>query len=573
MIREETASSDYISDYSEENQNATSFKAKPLSYSFKFTLFMCLLQGFSEKLFVNMLLFGYIWRYSADYLNSEWMLFFQHLIGCIGFLFWSLVCNYLKPQIVLSISFIVCGLISISQSFSSSYFTLLLFRYLLSFSYGALEPSVQVISANYKLNSPDTAKLFGAVSCYKSFGSFISIAISTMIYLKGNDEVIATYSRTIWIVTGGVLILISLILFVSIYKDFRSSNKNSVLEMVLQDNYYYKQLENYVSNNSEESKDKVTIICIYFVIFLVGLFTNIVSEIYSFYQITSSFSFERYEDLELNGNRSGTYLLSLNLTYYALNSVVFLLGSAIGSLLFGILYRNLYGITKKIKEKLEISSIATLGRMSSISILCLTSTSVITFFMLNLLLIHFLFEIPNISKFSIIDIVANSFNFYWIIPQMIAVFFMGLFLTILVEVIPRFQILNLNQFSTSTVSYGFYLMITGIFSDPSLYKYIHLFTPDKNYTVSIEGNSSFNIIPSIFHNPIKKLFSSQLINKLGKMGFPTNYIYYQELQMSSSIYSILFYSLISFIILILLLIKLIFCKRSSKRIYLTKLQN
>ncbi|CUV06689.1 unnamed protein product [Cryptosporidium hominis] len=568
MIREETTSSDFTSDYSEESQNVTISKSRPISHSFKFTLFMCLLQGFSERLFVNMLLFGYIWRKSAGYLNSEWILFSQHLIGCIGFLFWSLVCNYLKPQIVLSISFIVCGLISMIQPFSSSYITLILCRYLLYFSYGALEPSVQVISVNYKLNSPETAKLFGAVSCYKSFGSFLSIAVSTMVYLKGNDEVVTTYSRIIWILTGGVSILISLILAISIYKDFKSSNNNSALEMVLQDNYYYKKLESSISNNSDESKDKIKIIIIYFVIFLVGLFTNIVSEIYSFYQITSSFSFERYEDLGFNGDRSGAYLLSLNLTYYALNCVVFLLGSAIGSLIFAILYKNLFGLTKKFKERFEIDSITPLGRMSSISILCLSSIYVVIFFMLNLILIHFIFEIPNISKFSIIDIVPNSFNLYWIIPHMVAVFFMGSFLTTLMEVIPRFQLFNLNKSTKSVVSYGLYLMITGIFSDPSLYKYIRLFVPEKNYTISIAGNSSFNIIPSIFHIPIKKLFPIQLINKFAKMGFPNNYIYYQELQMSSSIYSILFYALISFIILMLLLIKLIICKRSSKRMYL-----
>ncbi|OII73158.1 uncharacterized protein cubi_02390 [Cryptosporidium ubiquitum] len=563
MIREETASSDFISDYSEENQNDVNTKARPLSQSFKFTLFMCLLQGFSERLFFNMVLFGYIWGYSLNYLNSEWILFSQHLIGCIGFLFWSLVCNYLKPQVILIISFMICGLISIIQSFSNSFLTLLFCRYLLSFSYGALEPSIQIISTNYQLRNSEMAKLYGAVSCYKSFGSFLSIAISTMIYLKSSSEVTVIYSRVIWIVTGGFSIFISMVLLASVYKEFKNSNQNSAFEMVLRDNSHYKKLENYVSNN--EKKNKLKIIFIYFVIFLVGLLTNIVNEIYSFYQITSSFSFERYEYPELKGDHSGTYVLSLNLIYYALKSVVFLLGSAIGSLIFGLLYKNIYGITKKIKEKFEIDSIIGLGRKNSINILCLASISIINFFSLNFLLLQFMSEIPKISKFSIIDIVPNSFNFFWLIPHMIAVFFMGALLTSLLEIIPRFQLITVNKSSTSVVSYGLYLMITRVFSDPSLYKYIYLYTPDKNYTIGIGNNSSFNIIPSIFHYPIKRWFPIQLIYKLGKMDFPFNYVYYQELQISSSIYSILFYTLVSFITL-LLFIKFILCKRSRKGI-------
>ncbi|KAJ1613328.1 transmembrane domain-containing protein [Cryptosporidium canis] len=563
MIREETASSDFISDYSEENRSSTNTKPKTISRSFRLTLFMCLIQGFSERLFFNMLLFGHIWNHPVNYLNSEWMLFSQRIIGCIGFLFWSIVCNYLKPHVILSASFIIWGFISILQPFAKSFIFLLFCRYLLSFSYGALEPSVQVISANYQIRNSDMAKIYGAVSCYKSFGSFLSIAVSTMIYLNGSSEIIATYSQIVWIVTGGISILISIIVLISVYMEYRDSNKKSFFEIVIQENYYYTRMENFVYSEQNQKKDKITFMCIYLTIFAVGLLTNIISEIYNIYQITSSFSFERY-DSELKEGPSDTYLLSLSLTYYALGNVVFLLGSAIGSLLFGILYGAIYNLTKRIKEKLDIDSIVGLGRKNSINILCLTSISAASLLLISLLQIQYIREIPQIARFAIIDIVLNSFNYYWIIPHLIAVFFMGALLSTAIEIIPRFQLVALSQFNKSAISYGFYLLITGLFSDPSLYKYIYLFAPDKDYIVSISSHLNFNIIPSIFHNPIKVMFSGQLINKIKDLKFPDNFIYYQELQMTSSTYSILLYSLISIIAMLLLFIKITVFKRNVK---------
>lgn len=546
MIKEEAALSDFISDYSEGVRDGASTQTRSISRFFRLTLFMCLLQGFSERQFFDMLLFGHLWRQPVNSLSSELMLFSQHFVGCIGFMFWSVLCNYLKPQIVLSLSFMVLGLVSVFQPFASSFLPLLICRYLLSFSYGALEPSVQVISTSCRLRNSDMAKMFGGVSCYKSFGSFVSIAISTMIYLNGDSQVITTYSHAVWTVTGGISILISALVIISMYVEYRVSSQNSVFEMVLQ--------ESYVSSSIDDMKrDKVTIYCIYLGVFASGLLANVISEIYSFYQITSSFSFEWYDGQD-------THILSLNLTYYALSSVVFLLGSAIGSLTFGIIYGYVYGLAKRAKERFEIDSVTGLGRKGSINILCLTSASVVSSLLLSLLLVHFVFEIPNMAKLVVVDIVPNSLNLYWIFAHLIAVFLVGALLLPAIEIIPRFQLVTLSQPGNSVISYGLYLMITGLFSDPSLYKHVRLFSKDNNYKVSTSNHLSFNVIPSIFHIPIKALFSGQVISKLKEMDSPFNYIYFQELHMASSIYSILLYTFVSLVITSLLLIKFTVCR-------------
>ncbi|KAK6588056.1 hypothetical protein RS030_71079 [Cryptosporidium xiaoi] len=583
----------------------TAKKNVTLSLSIKFVLMASLIHGFNEKVFYSVMFYENFEQKDPNLLRAERMLFIQHIISCIGFIVWGVGYKYFDILLVLSTSFFIWGLASLFQTFSYSIWIILLCRCLVSLSQSSLEPLIQVLAEKTYFRKSNMIRLFGVYYCYKTIGAFLALSIISLVHIKGNPLYFSINYNKICIFSGVISIIVSFA-NVSLASSFsfegnekhlidednpgRCSNNcssSSVSENLNKSGINGNNSNSGVSNDNDEkqvclklgsfadengnrnektnSNSNVVLIIGLFVIFLIGVLMLIVREIYDLIQINSSFYIDNTYKNERNASVHEHVKLSFNITYYTLRSVVYLLGSALGSLAFGMLYGKLYRIYKK-------KSLSNITQESSFSLgagnyrhFYFTLISLGT--ILNILLIVLL----NSNKVfpDILGAIANDKGEFSQVSQfyvhLIEIFLTGSTLTIIIDVIIRSEILFISGERSSVALYGSYLALSGILTNSSFYKYIKLFKIDKYYIVRLPNHININMIPTIFHNPIK-IFSKSVISDVYSLEASNSFEKVQVTHIDISIYTIILYTTIAIITSWLFIIVLTLISRKRRHL-------
>ncbi|KAH8739376.1 hypothetical protein FG386_000348 [Cryptosporidium ryanae] len=559
------------------------------SLSIKFMLIACLVHGFNEKIFYSILFYEGFEKKDLILLKTEGMLFFQHIIGCIGFTVWGLGYRCFDVLLVLSTSFFIWGLASLFQTFSHSIWTISLCRLLVSFSQSSLEPLIQVLAEKVYFKRSDMVKLFGLYYFYKAIGGFLGFSVVSLVNLRGNPLHFSTNYSKIFIFSGIISIIVSsanvslatsfsykrsrryLIeddtnVDVSCCKDKDVGGRNgsyfSEIE-VDEDNSgtssrngggerqenlsFYSSLNEGDSNAKKTSiNSKFVVICL-FPVCLIGVLMLVVREIYGLIQINSSFYINNTYYEKQNSIFDEYGKLSFNVTYYTLRCLVYLLGAALGSLIFGILYGKLYGIykgrTHSSNERTSFSFGAGGYRHFYFTLVLLGAA-------LQFLLFVFLNSnrvFPNIQ-----GLISNKESDYSEILQfyahLIEVFLTGFTLTIIVDLIIRSEILFISGERSSVAFYGIYLTLSGVLSNSSFYKYIKAFKINKDDFLILSNNIKINMFPTIFHNPMKVLLSTSVIRDIYGLKKANSFEKVQVTHIDISIYTISLYTTISAVV-------------------------
>ncbi|KAH7649584.1 hypothetical protein FG379_001210 [Cryptosporidium bovis] len=575
----------------------TAKKNVSLSLFIKFVLIASLIHGFNEKVFYSVMFYENFEQKDPNLLRTEKMLFIQHIISCIGFIVWGVGYKYFDILLVLSTSFFIWGLASLFQTFSYSIWTVLLCRCLVSLSQSSLEPLIQVLAEKTYFKKSNVIRLFGVYYCYKTIGAFLAVSIIALVHIKGNPLYFSINYNKICIFSGVISIIVSFA-NVSLASSFsfegnkkhlvdednpgRCSNNCSSVNINYSNNYDVgissedlnksgingNNSSSGVSNDNDEkqvclklgsfadengnrtekknSNSNVVLIIGLFVIFLIGVFMLIVREIYGLIQINSSFYIDNTYKNERNGSVHEHVKLSFNITYYTLRSVVYLLGSALGSLAFGMLYGKLYRIYKKkrLSNITEESSFPLGAGNYRHFYFTLISLGTI----LNILLIVLLNS--NKAFPDILGAIANDKGEFSEVTlfyvHLIEIFLTGSTLTIIVDVIIRSEILFISGERSSVALYGSYLALSGILTNSSFYKYIKLFKIDKCYIVRLPNHININMIPTVFHNPIK-IFSKSVISDIYSLEASNSFEKVQVTHIDISIYTIILYTTVAII--------------------------
>ncbi|EEA06230.1 uncharacterized protein CMU_007190 [Cryptosporidium muris RN66] len=525
------------------------FSKEPVTANFSIKLLLCmnLLQGYSEYFFFLLLILRYSNHKGYGLLNPPILVGVQDIISIITYLFWGFLSDRIDPVFLLMLLFTIWGILS-SISILINFPLIFCFNIIINCAYNALLPLVfNIVGSNYNLSA--TSKLFSMINCYYKSGKFLGITVFIIIFINFKKEIQYLLIYFAFAIPG---IFVSLMSGYYIYKIRRQVLINELNEE--EDNIeVYENKDRYIRKIYKNSKFSIEWLIVGFIIFS-GVLLKIILVLFNLYDFISFNIIEiQYGFLDKNDYKY-QYNYMDNSLYYMFKCIVFIFGSAIGPIIFvyisDIIYKYIYNIHNDYNEIFDIEE----NYKMEESQIKFRIMIIIGFWFITVCLLLWIIEVNSSILNNIVYEKNISINIKsYIFKDIIWIICFGVITNSISEVILKPTILVLTNREYYGMISGIYFYISNFLSNPNIYNILlFLINYKHEFSIKIFKNIGLNMFPTVFHIPIMSIFNINTFNEIKKLEFPQNILGLKLESMIINLYTIGFYTIIIFIISIIM---------------------
>ncbi|OII76168.1 hypothetical protein cand_005660 [Cryptosporidium andersoni] len=529
----------YLGNFSKESDTA--------NFSIKLLLCMNLLQGYSEYFFFLLLILRYSNHKEYGLLNLPILVGVQDIISIITYLFWGFLSDRIDPVFLLMLSFTIWGILSFI-SISINFPLIFCFNIIINCAYNALLPLVfNIVGSNYNLSA--TSKLFSMINCYYKSGKFLGITVFIIIFINFKKDIQYLLIYFAFAIPG---IFVSLMSGYYIYKIRRQILINELNEE--EDNIeLYENKNRYIRKIYKNKKFSIEWLIVGFIIFS-GVLLKIILVLFNLYDFISfNIIGIQYGFLDKNDYKYQYHFMD-NSLYYMFKCIVFIFGSAIGPIIFvyisDLIYKYIYNIHSDYNEIFDIEenykvkeNQIKFGIMIIIGFWFITACLLLWIIEVNFSILNNIVYEKNIS------ININSYIF----KDIIWIICFGAITSSISEVILKPTMLVLTNRQYYGIISGIYFYISNFLSNPNIYNiFLFLINYKHEFSIKIFKNIGMNMFPTVFHIPIMSIFNISTFNEIKKLEFPRNILGLRLESMIINLYTIGYYTIIIFIISIIM---------------------